>query len=81
MTTLYEINTRNRKKRMVSFWICWVEGTNGGTHYRHYTLENAEMEAERLAGLPDVQGERVYIFECIGICYQELSPVKWEVPR
>ncbi len=81
MTFLYEINTRNRRDRMESFWICWVEYTDGGRHYKHWTLGNAQIEAERLARLPDVQGRVVYLFECIGKCGVEPSPVKWEVPR
>ena len=81
MTTLYEINTRNRGKskeeRMETFWICWVEYTDGGSHYKHWTLQSAQTEAERLARL----GKTVYLFECIGKCKSERSPVKWEVPR
>ncbi len=81
MTDFYDINTRNRQERMEKFWICWVEYTGGGRHYRHFNLANAEMEAERLARLPDAQGRTVYVFECVGKCRVEQTPVKWEVPR
>jgi len=58
---------------MERWWECYVEGTDGGRHYRHWTLEGAQKEAERLARLTE---KTVYLFECIGRCY-----VKWEVPR
>ena len=67
--------------RMDKFWVCWVEGTDGGRHYQHRTLAGAQTEAERLARLPDVTGKNVYLFECIGKCKVESLPVKWEVPR
>lgn len=66
---------------MKRFWVCWVEGTDGGMHYRHYSLGAAQDEAERLAQLPNAKGKMVYLYECIGKCYVELSPVIWEVPR
>ncbi len=81
MTDFYDINTRNRQERMERFWICWVEGTDGGIHYRHYSLETAEKEAERLVRLPYNQGKTVYLFECIGKCKVEQTPVKWEIPE
>ena len=58
------------------FWICHVEGTNGGRHHHHFTLPSAEKEAERLA---KVTGKAVYLFECIGKCKVDPSPVRWEV--
>ena len=97
MTTLYEINTRNRKTpdeemdeledwlygkrkgiKMKRFWICYVEGTNGGRHCRHFSLKKAENEAERLAGFT---GKVVYLLECIGKCRTERMPPKWEVAK
>lgn len=75
MTDLHDINTRN--KRMKPFWICYVEGTNGGEHYRHPTLRGAQIEAERLARLT---GEVVYLLECVGKCKAGEAPVKWETP-
>ncbi len=63
---------------MEKFWICWVEGTDGGRHYHHWTLEGATVEAERLARLT---GKIVSIFEWKGDCKIEQTPVKWEIPR
>lgn len=61
------------------FWICWVEGTDWSRHYRHWTLDNAQAEAEELAR---ITGKEVYVFECQGKwCKTEQQPVKWEIPR
>lgn len=70
MTTLYDLGGK--------FWECYVEGTDGGRHYRHYTLESAQTEAERLARLT---GGIVYVFEFVGKCRIEPTPIKWEMPR
>jgi len=81
MTTLYEINTRNKKEeRMKPFWIIFVEHTKGGKHYRHETSESAMNESVRLARLPENIGKYVYMFECVGRCRVEEKPVKWETP-
>jgi hypothetical protein len=74
MTTLYELNTKNRIPRMKTWWECYVEGTDGGRHYHHLTLRSAKKEAERLAQLTE---ETVYIFECVGKCK---SSIEWEIP-
>lgn len=66
---------------MQRYWLCWVENTGGGQHYRHYSLGEAQAEAERLARLPNVNGKTVSLFECIGRCQIEEMPIKWEVPR
>jgi len=65
---------------MNKFWICYVRGTNGGSHLKHYFKDSAQREAERLARLPNVMGEQVYLFECIGVCRVEPNPVKWRIP-
>ena len=80
MTTLYDLPKRDMtpKPRMERWWECYVEGTNGGRHYHHWTLLNARTEAERLARLT---GKTVYLFECIGKCKMKESPIVWEVPR
>ena len=62
-------------------WECYVEGSDGGRHYHHRTLTGARTEAERLASLSSNQGKTVYLFECIGKCRVEPSPVSWYVPR
>ena len=63
---------------MRRFWICHVAGTDGGTHFQHYSPEGAENEAERLARLT---GKEVYFFECLGKCKIEKEPIRWELPR
>ena len=68
-------------KRMERFWIIFVEHTDGGRHYRHAVLDDAQKEAERLARLPGNQGINVYVFQCIGKCRVEETPVRWGVPR
>ncbi len=68
-------------EHMRTFWVCYVEGTDGGARIRHFNLEVAEEEAERLAQLPDVKEKTVYLFECVGKCKLEPSIVAWEVPR
>ena len=66
---------------MERFYCCFVEGSDGGKHYQHTSLKGAQREAERLAMLPNVQGKTVYLFQCVGKCRVDTSPVKWEVPR
>ena len=82
MTDLHNLLTRNdtKEEKMERFWICWVEYTDGGQHYKHYSLEAVEKEAERLARLPHVEGRAVYLFECIGKCQVKQTPIEWEVP-
>ena len=67
------------EERMGRFWICFVEGTDGGKHCKHGSLGIAQGEAERLARLRPRR--YVYILECVGRCRVEQQPVKWEVPR
>lgn len=64
---------------MRKFWVLYVEGTDGGQHYRHSTLETAHLEAERLA--KKEQGKMVYVLECIEQCRVEPLPVIWEVAK
>ena len=62
---------------IVPFWLCFVEGTYGGFHFKHYTLEAAKKEAERLAQLPDNKGKQVYVLGVIGSCEVPETPVTW----
>lgn len=81
---LHTLNTKNatlntqKEDRRERFWECYVEGTNGGRHYKHYSLALAQLEAERLARLT---GDKVYLFECVGVCQIFETPIKWEIPR
>jgi len=59
------------------FWLCWVEGTDGGFHYRHSTLEGARVEAERLARNTE---RKVYVLEMISFCIVTETPVTWVTP-
>ena len=77
MTDFHDLYLRQKnqgKPRMKTWWECYIEGTDGGKHYHHWTLLSAQTEAERLARLT---GKIVYIFECIGKCKAD---IKWEIP-
>ena len=70
----------------VTFWMCWVAGrdvcpTPFDASYAHYDLEEAQIEAERLARLPANKGKTVYLLECIGKCKVDPIPVVWEWPE
>ncbi len=78
-TFYYFLKGNKGDKVMEKFWECYVEGTSGGQHYKHYSLEEAQAEAERLARKEE--GKTVYLFECVGKCRVEPLPIKWEVPR
>jgi len=83
MTTLFDLPLRDMHEKEVDegrFWINYVEGTNGGKHFRWHSLEEAKEEAERLARLPDVQGKDVYVLEYIEKCRVEELPVSWDGP-
>ena len=77
---MLEFNDWYRGKRMEKFWIIFVDHTDGGRHYRHRTLQDAQIEAERLARLSSNQGKNIYLFECVGTCTVEPEPVKWTIP-
>ena len=68
---------RETEPVLQTHYICYVEGTDGGRRYRHYTLQSAQTEAERLARLTGVE---VYIYEWKGTCKTALPPVSWEMP-
>jgi len=74
MTDFYDLSQR---QRTIKWLECYVDGTDGGGHYRHRTLLSAKTEAERLARLT---GKKVYLFECVGICQLEAS-IKWVLPH
>ena len=60
--------------RIEGFWMCYVEGTDGGKHHRHRTFKALTKEAERLARK---EGKPVYLLECIAVC---TAPTQWEIP-
>jgi len=83
MTRLYDLPFRDMPEEegsMDAFWVNWVEGTDGGRHYKWYNIDDAMTEAERLARLPNVKGKNVYLLECVGKCFVEPLPITWEMP-
>ena len=63
------------------FWNCWVEGTTGGFHYKHQTLESARQEAERLQKMPSNEYRKVYVMELVGYCEipKPEPPIQWHL--
>ncbi len=76
----YRAEEEQNGKVMLRFWECYVEGSNGGKHYKHWTLQSAQTEAERLARLSGNQGKNVYLFEVAGVCKVSKVPVEWYIP-
>jgi hypothetical protein len=66
---------------MERYWICNVEGTFGYAPFKHWTLEAAMDEAERLARLPNNIGKKVLLYGFAGECKVNEMPVTWEVPH
>ncbi len=64
-------------KEREGFWNCYVEGTSGGIHFNHQTYASAQMEAERLARLPENRGRNVYVMQAITYCQSPETPVEW----
>ncbi len=64
---------------MESYYIGYVEGTDGGEHFKHETLKTAQKEAERLTRLT---GKKVHIYKWEGSCQvtEYVPPVIWESP-
>ena len=77
---LYERQMNQGERNVDTFWVNYVEGTDGGRHHRWYNIDDALNEAERLARLPNVMGKNVYLFEYIGKCRVEALPITWECP-
>jgi len=59
------------------FYMCYVEGSDGGKHYRHTYRYKAEEEAERLATLPKNLGKAVYIMTAEVACVAPPPGVQW----
>ncbi len=51
---------------MKTFWVTWVEGTNGGYGRPQPRFDEAQKEAERLAQLPGNIGKAVRVLQCLG---------------
>ena len=61
----------------MKFWIVMVQGTNGGTGYRHSSFKEAQQEADRLAHMPSNVGKEVYVMEVVGYCFVPEAPQTW----
>jgi len=59
------------------FFTCYVEGTDGGSHYKHKRLKDAEIEAERLANQPKNRDKKVYIMASFSCCVVPTGKAKW----
>lgn len=55
------------------FWIVWLP-TRGLPNKQHETPESAIAEAQRIAA---VEGQSVYVCECIGDASPQKSPIVW----
>jgi hypothetical protein len=51
---------------MKTFYVNWVEGTNGGYGRPYPTFHEAKQEAERLAQLPFNNAKPVRVLQCLG---------------
>ena len=61
---------------MEKFWMVLVDNTRGCT-YKHYSLESARIEAERLLNLPSNYGRGATILESVE--YGKIKvPVTWD---
>jgi len=58
------------------FWMVWIEGKSGPTK-KHYIVDEARLEAERLLRLPENRGHIAYILECMSYGAIESPPVIW----
>ena len=61
---------------MEKFFMSYVKEERGPA-IQHFSQEEAEAEAERLAQLTENLGKKVYLLEAIGYCEVELTPVTW----
>jgi hypothetical protein len=58
------------------FWMVWIEG-QGIPNTKHYTCDEARLEAERLLKLPENRWRIAYILECMSFGAIESPPVIW----
>ena len=64
---------------LVKFWCCIVEGTSGGLHHKHSSLQSAVEEAERLQRLSYNKDKKVYVMELVSYCEiaEPEPPILW----
>ena len=58
------------------FWMVWIEG-KPGPQVKHFTVDEARLEAERLLKLPENRYHIAYILECMSFGAIESPPVIW----
>jgi len=58
------------------FWMVWIEGKSGPTK-KHFTLDDARVEAERLLRLPENRWRLAYILQADSFGAIETPPVIW----
>jgi hypothetical protein len=58
------------------FWMVWIENCTGPTK-KHFTLDDARLEAERLLKLPENRWRIAYVLECMSFGAIESPPVIW----
>jgi len=58
------------------FWMVFIEGRNTPTK-RHFTVDDAHVEAERLLKLSENRFHVAYILECMSFGAIESPPVIW----
>lgn len=61
---------------MNEFWMVWNENANA-PRVKHYTLEAAETEAERLARY--ARGQEFFVLQAVGRCV--VKDVEWDRPQ
>jgi hypothetical protein len=61
---------------MYKFWMVWIEGKSESTK-KHFTVDEARLEAERLLRLPENRFHLAYILECTSFGVIESLPVTW----
>lgn len=58
------------------FWMVWIEGKSSPTK-KHFDMDEARLEAERLLKLPENRFHLAYILECTSFGAIESPPVIW----
>jgi hypothetical protein len=58
------------------FWMVWVEGKEGPAK-KHFTMDDARLEAERLLRLPENKWRIAYLLEARDFGAIESPPVIW----
>ncbi len=72
----YTGNKSKEETMSEKFWMLYIEGRSSPT-FKHGTIGDAHVEADRLARLPDNRGRKVYILEATRYCVIEEVPVSW----